>query len=193
MHRFQVSVRMFDTIKNHSKKRFMIDIMCLKKIYEKREIIEIKWINKKNNSIDVIFKKNFCDVLKRFISTNIISVKTSKWIERKKSSNQFDTKIDENSAFFMNHHFSKIEFDSINLIQKSTKILRFFINHHIRKNRFRSKSVMKFWSRSFFLYILILWLTKDFVCRIKRIMKFWKKKIFQKFRFYQNASEVRMK
>ena len=160
------------------KKRFMIDIMCLKKIYEKREIIEIKWINEKNNLIDVMIKKNFCDVLKRFISTNIINVKTSKWIERKKSSNQFDTKIDENFAFFINHHSSKIKFDLINLIQKSTKILRFFINYHIRKNRFRSKSAMKFWSRSFFLYILILWLTKNFVCKIKRIMKFLKKNFF---------------
>ena len=42
MYRFQVSVRMFNTIKNHLKKRFMINIMCLKKIYEKREIIKIK-------------------------------------------------------------------------------------------------------------------------------------------------------
>ena len=127
-----------------------------------------------------MIKKKFCDVLKRLISTNIISVKTSKWIKRKKSSNQFDTEIDENSAFFINHHFSKVEFDSINLIQKSTKILRFFINHHIRKNWFWSKSAMKSWSRSFFLYILILWLIKNFVCRIKRIIKFWKKKFFFK-------------
>ena len=72
------------------KKRFIIDIMCLKKIYEKREIIEIKWINEKNNSIYVMIKKNFCDILKRFINTNIISIKTSKWIERKKSSNQLN-------------------------------------------------------------------------------------------------------
>ena len=56
----------------------MINIMCLKKVYKKREIIEIKRINEKNNSIDVMIKKNFCDALKRFISTNIISVKTSK-------------------------------------------------------------------------------------------------------------------
>ena len=167
-------------LKITQKKRFMINIMCLKKVYEKREIIEIKWINEKNNSIDVMIKKNFCDVLKRFINTNIISVKTSKWIERKKLSNQFDTEIDEDFAFFINHHFSKVEFDSINLIQKSTKVLRFFINHHIRKNRFRSKSVMKFWSRSFFLYILISCFVVIFACKISRHMKFWKKIFFSK-------------
>ena len=212
MHRFQVSVRMFNTIKNHSKKTFYDWYYVFKKSLWKTQNNRNQMNKWKNNSADVMIKKKFCDALKRFISTNIINAKTSKWIERtkssnqfdtkshegfisfinqrKKSSNQFDTKIDEDFAFFINHHFLKIEFDSINLIQKSTKVLRFFINHHIRKNRFRSKSVMKFWSRSFFLYILILWFAKNFVCKIKRIMKFWKKKIFfKKFDFIRTHSK----
>ena len=78
MHKFKIFVQMFNTIKNHSKKRFIINIMYLKKIYEKREIIEIKKINKKNNSVDIMIKKIFCNILKRFINMNIIIVKTSK-------------------------------------------------------------------------------------------------------------------
>ena len=59
------------------KKRFMINIMCLRKVYERREIIEIRWIDEKSNSADVMTKENFCDALKRFISTNIISARAS--------------------------------------------------------------------------------------------------------------------
>ena len=54
-------------------------------------------------------QKNFCDALKRLISTNIISVKILGWIEQKKSSNQIDIKNDKNSAFSINYHISKIE------------------------------------------------------------------------------------
>ena len=57
-----------------------------KKIYKKCKIIEICLINKTKILVDALIKKNGCDILKRFININIISVKALGWIERKKSS-----------------------------------------------------------------------------------------------------------
>ena len=43
----------FDVI---NKKRLMIDIIMIWKVYKKWEIIEIKWINKEFNFVDVMIK-----------------------------------------------------------------------------------------------------------------------------------------
>ena len=37
-------------------KRLMVDLMCLRQAYERREIIEIKWINGGSNPADAITK-----------------------------------------------------------------------------------------------------------------------------------------
>ena len=73
------------------KKRFMIDIICLRKVYERREIIEIRWIDENNNSVNAMTKSDLCDALKRFININIISVKASGWVERKEPPIQDET------------------------------------------------------------------------------------------------------
>ena len=118
-------MRLFDTTKNHSKKTFHDWHHVLKKIYERREIIEIKWTDDKNNSIDVMIKKNLFNALKHFISTNTISVKTSKWIERKKSSNWIDTENDKNFTFSINHHISKIKIEIKTKIENQNRFFTY--------------------------------------------------------------------
>lgn len=69
-------------------KRLMVDIMCLREAYERREITEIRWIDGKSNPADAMTKGDPCDALERLIDTNIISVKASGWVEREEPPNQ---------------------------------------------------------------------------------------------------------
>jgi hypothetical protein len=65
-----------------SEKRLMIDLMCLRQSYERREITKIRWIDDEFNSVDVMTKSNSCQTLSRLIDTNIINLKTNEWVER---------------------------------------------------------------------------------------------------------------
>jgi hypothetical protein len=53
-------------------KRLMIDVMCLRQAYERREIAEVKWIRRDSNPADGITKSKPSNALKRLIDTNII-------------------------------------------------------------------------------------------------------------------------
>ncbi len=64
------------------KKRLMIDIISLRQLYKRREIIEIKWIHDVNNLIDFIIKTKIFMILKKLINDIIINLNTSKWIKR---------------------------------------------------------------------------------------------------------------
>ena len=64
-------------------KRLMIDIMCFRKSYERKKIIEIQWIDENSNSADAMTKLNFCRALKDFIDNNIIKSQITEWVERK--------------------------------------------------------------------------------------------------------------
>jgi hypothetical protein len=75
-----------------SEKRLMIDLMCLKQSYERREIAEIRWINENINLADAMTKSKFCNALIKLIDTNIIELKITEWIER--TTKHFD---DQNS------------------------------------------------------------------------------------------------
>jgi hypothetical protein len=68
-----------DTI---SEKRLMIDLMCLRQSYERREIAEIRWIDGNINFADAMTKSKFCNALIKLIDTNIIELKITEWIER---------------------------------------------------------------------------------------------------------------
>jgi hypothetical protein len=68
-----------DTI---AEKRLMIDLMCLRQSYERREIAEIRWIDENINSADAMTKSKFCNALIKLIDTNIIELKITEWIER---------------------------------------------------------------------------------------------------------------
>ncbi|PMD62564.1 uncharacterized protein K444DRAFT_717340 [Hyaloscypha bicolor E] len=53
-------------------KRLIIDVMCLRQAYERREIAEVKWIKGESNPADSITKSKPSNALKRLIDTNTI-------------------------------------------------------------------------------------------------------------------------
>jgi hypothetical protein len=65
-----------------SEKRLMIDLMCLRQLYERRKITKIRWIDDDSNLVDAITKINSCQTFIRLINTNIIDLKTSKWVSK---------------------------------------------------------------------------------------------------------------
>ena len=77
-------VRLSSTVE----KRLMVDIMCLRESYERKEIAEIQWIDKDNNPADAMTKTNFCKALKDFINSNIIKPQITGWVEREKKKNE---------------------------------------------------------------------------------------------------------
>jgi hypothetical protein len=68
-----------DTI---AEKRLIIDLMCLRQSYERREIAEIRWIDEDSNSANAMTKSKFCNVSIKFIDSNIIELKITEWVER---------------------------------------------------------------------------------------------------------------
>lgn len=66
-----------------AEKRLMIDIMCLRQSYERREIAEVKWIEGECNPADAMTKSKPCAALKSLIDTNTINIRTNNWVERK--------------------------------------------------------------------------------------------------------------
>lgn len=65
-----------------SEKRLMIDIMALRQSYERREIVEVIWIDGPTNPADAMTKGKPCQALTDLIDTNKISIKPMKWVER---------------------------------------------------------------------------------------------------------------
>ena len=68
-------------------KRLMIDVMCLRQSYERREIAEVKWIDGDSNPADAMTKSKPSTALKRLIDTNHIELKTMEWVERTADNN----------------------------------------------------------------------------------------------------------
>ena len=64
-------------------KRLMVDLMCLRQSYERREIAEIKWIEGNTNPADSMTKSKACDALKQLIDTNKVNISVMEWVERK--------------------------------------------------------------------------------------------------------------
>ena len=63
-------------------KRLMIDVMCLRQSYERREITEIKWIHGGNNPADSMTKVKASTALKKLIDSNKVNTETIEWVER---------------------------------------------------------------------------------------------------------------
>ena len=59
----------------------MINIMCLHQSYKRREIAEVKQIDKDSNPIDTITKSKPLSALKRLIDINRIELKIVEWVE----------------------------------------------------------------------------------------------------------------
>jgi hypothetical protein len=53
-------------------KRLMIDIMCLRQAYKRREIAEVKWIKGDSNPADSMTKNKPSNALKLLLDTNNI-------------------------------------------------------------------------------------------------------------------------
>jgi hypothetical protein len=58
-----------------SEKRLMIDLMCLRQFYERREIAEIRSIDEDSNLADAMTKFKLCNVLISLIDTNSLNLK----------------------------------------------------------------------------------------------------------------------
>jgi hypothetical protein len=55
-------------------KRLMIDMMCLRQAYERREIAEVKWIDGDTNPADSMTKSKPSNALKLLIDTNKVDL-----------------------------------------------------------------------------------------------------------------------
>ena len=60
----------------------MVDLMCLQQSYERREIVEIKWIAGGSNLADAMTKSKPCQALKDLIDMNTIKLQVTEWVER---------------------------------------------------------------------------------------------------------------
>jgi hypothetical protein len=65
-----------------TEKRLMIDIMALRQSYERRELMEIRWINGQDNPADAMTKPNPNKALEKFITTNRLQVRVEGWVKR---------------------------------------------------------------------------------------------------------------
>jgi hypothetical protein len=75
-----------------AEKRLMIDLICLRQSYERREIAEIRWIDENINLAETMTKSKSCNALIKLIDINIIELKITEWVER--TTKHFD---DQNS------------------------------------------------------------------------------------------------
>jgi len=71
-------------------KRLMIDLMCLRQAYERREITEVKWIHGDTNPADAMTKAKPCQALKDLIDTNLVRLNATEWVEREGKADQED-------------------------------------------------------------------------------------------------------
>ena len=63
-------------------KRLMVDIMCLRQAYERREITKVKWIDGDTNPADSMTKAKPSGALKLLLDTNKVQMAEKEWVER---------------------------------------------------------------------------------------------------------------
>jgi hypothetical protein len=68
-------------------KRLMVDLMCLRQAYERREVAEVRWIDGDSNPADAMTKAKPCQALKSLIDTNLVRLDTTEWVEREEKTN----------------------------------------------------------------------------------------------------------
>lgn len=69
-------------------KRLMIDVLCLRQSYERREITEVKWIKGNTNPADAFTKsKGVSTALRQLIDTNTVQLEAMEWVERTEVAN----------------------------------------------------------------------------------------------------------
>jgi hypothetical protein len=60
----------------------MIDVMCLRQAYERRQITEVKWIDGEANPTDAITKGKPYAALSQLIDMNRVELRAVGWVER---------------------------------------------------------------------------------------------------------------
>ena len=55
--------------------------MCLRQLYKRKEIIEVKQINGDSNPTDLITKSKASTALKKLINTNYLELQTIEWVK----------------------------------------------------------------------------------------------------------------
>ena len=63
-------------------KRLMIDVICLRQAYERREIAEVKWIKGNSNPANAIIKAKPSNVLIQLLDMNTLQLDVEEWVER---------------------------------------------------------------------------------------------------------------
>jgi hypothetical protein len=71
-------------------KRLMIDLMCLRQSYERREITEIVWIKGDKNPADAMTKLTPCGALRDLVATNKVDLVVDGWVERDVTNRQLN-------------------------------------------------------------------------------------------------------
>lgn len=66
-------------------KRLMVDLMCLRQSHERREIMEVKWIDGNTNPADAMTEARPCQALQDLIDTNTINLRTTAWVRREET------------------------------------------------------------------------------------------------------------
>ena len=64
-------------------KRLMVDLMCLRQLYKRREIAKIKQIKGNTNLANSMTKSKAYNALKQLIDTNKVNISIIKQVERK--------------------------------------------------------------------------------------------------------------
>jgi hypothetical protein len=63
-------------------KRLMMNVMIRRQCYERREIIEVKWIHEFNNFVDFMIKNKSLSTLWTMININQVNLNIIEWVER---------------------------------------------------------------------------------------------------------------
>ena len=56
--------------------------MALRQLYERRELLKIRWISGQDNPVDAITKSNPNKALEKFLDTNYLKVRIEGWVKR---------------------------------------------------------------------------------------------------------------
>ena len=60
----------------------MIDVMCFRQVYERYEIVEVKWIKGNSNPANTITKAKPSNALTQLLDTNTLQLNVEEWVER---------------------------------------------------------------------------------------------------------------
>lgn len=123
----------FVKLKIIQKKRLMIDVMSFRQLYKRRKIIEMKWIQNINNSIDSITKTKTSSIFKILIDSNRINFIIIEWIER---GIEIEDKKKWNMSIFM---YVKKHLKMKLILKKNFRSYRTLIE----KNQFRCDQMKK--------------------------------------------------